>query len=476
MSSERSRDDRSSELDRFTRWFDERTGLAGFVRGTLVKVYPDHWSFLLGEVVLFCFVVLIATGIFLTFFYSPSATPLVYDGSYAPLHGQQVSTAYGSVMRISFDVKAGLVFRQIHHWAANVMLGSLVLHVARVFFTGAFRRPREINWLLGVTLLLLALAAGVTGYSLPDDLLSGTGLRIIYSAALSIPLIGPWLAFLVFGGEFPTAEMIGRLFVFHIMLLPALMIAAITAHIGLVVLQKHSQYRAGWATETNVVGRRLWPGQAFRSTGLFFIVAAVLAALGGLVQVNPIWLYGPFIPYAVSSPAQPDWYLGWLEGALRLAPPFEPVLLGVTIPSVFIPGILIPGIVFTAFMLWPWIEARLTGDHRAHHLLDLPWDARLRFAVGMAMLTFFLVLTVAGGNDVIAAFLRVPVEAVTLTLRPLVIALPVLVAILSYALAREMRSRAFGREAPGPRVLVRTPEGGFREAGHGAADAEADRS
>src|SRR5439155_18444571 len=205
--------------------------------------------------------------------------PLVYDGSYAPLHGQQVSTAYGSVMRISFDVKAGLVFRQIHHWAANVMLGSLVLHVARVFFTGAFRRPREINWLLGVTLLLLALAAGVTGYSLPDDLLSGTGLRIIYSAALSIPLIGPWLAFLVFGGEFPTAEMIGRLFVFHIMLLPALMIAAITAHIGLVVLQKHSQYRAGWATETNVVGRRFWPGQAFRSTGLFFIVAAVLAAL-----------------------------------------------------------------------------------------------------------------------------------------------------------------------------------------------------
>lgn len=446
------------------RWFDERTGLGGLLRGSLVKVYPDHWSFLLGEVVLFCFVVLVATGVFLTFFYSPSTTPLVYDGSYRPLHGQEVSTAYGSVMRISFDVKAGLVMRQIHHWAANVMLGALVLHVARVFFTGAFRRPREINWLLGVSLLIMAIATGVTGYSLPDDLLSGTGLRIIYSSALSIPFVGTWLAFLVFGGEFPTAEMIGRLYVFHIMLLPALMIGAITAHIGLVVLQKHSQYRGPGATERNVVGRRFWPGQTFRSVGLFFIVAAVLAALGGLVQINPVWLYGPFVPHAVTSPAQPDWYVGWLEGALRLAFPFEPVLLGVTIPSVFIPGVLIPGIVFTGFMLWPWIEARLTGDRAAHHLLDLPWDSPLRFGIGMAMLTFFVVLTIAGGNDVIAVFLHVPVEAVTVALQPMVVLLPIAAAVVAYRLAREMQAREQRRQPTGGHRLLRTAEGGFREA------------
>jgi ubiquinol-cytochrome c reductase cytochrome b subunit len=426
-----------TELDRLVTWLDERTGFAGVARHALRKVFPDHWSFLLGEVALFCYVVLVATGVFLTFFFAADSRPVTYEGPYPPLRGAEVSAAFDSVMRLSFEVRAGLLMRQIHHWAAVVFVAAIVIHVCRIFFTGAFRRPREINWLVGVGILLLALLAGFTGYSLPDDLLSGTGLRIAYSVAEGIPFIGPWLAYLIFGGEFPTVELIGRLYVFHIMLIPALMIGGITVHLGILVLQKHTQFPGGRARETNVVGRHFWPGQVFRSTGLFFLIAAVLAAVGGLIQINPIWTYGPFVPYAVSSPAQPDWYIGWLEGSLRLGPNWEPTILGVTIPSLFLPAIVVPTILFGGFTLWPFIEARLSGDHREHHLLQWPWQAPARLAIGSAVLTLFVVLTVAGGNDVLAAFLHVGLEDLTSVLRVLAFVAPVVVAVVAYRLAIE---------------------------------------
>jgi len=426
-----------TELDRLVSWLDERTGFAGVARHALRKVFPDHWSFLLGEVALFCYVVLVATGVFLTFFFAADSRPVTYDGPYPPLRGAEVSAAFDSVMRLSFEVRAGLLMRQIHHWAAVAFVAAIVIHVCRIFFTGAFRRPREINWLVGVGILLLALLAGFTGYSLPDDLLSGTGLRIAYSVAEGIPFIGPWLAYLIFGGEFPTVELIGRLYVFHIMLIPALMIGGITVHLGILVLQKHTPFPGGRARETNVVGRHFWPGQVFRSTGLFFLIAAVLAAVGGLIQINPIWTYGPFVPYAVSSPAQPDWYIGWLEGSLRLGPNWEPTILGVTIPSLFLPAIVVPTILFGGFTLWPFIEARLSGDHREHHLLQWPWQAPARLAIGSAVLTLFIVLTVAGGNDVLAAFLHVGLEDLTSVLRVLVFVAPVVVAAVAYRLAIE---------------------------------------
>ena len=426
-----------TELDRLVTWLDERTGFAGVARHALRKVFPDHWSFLLGEVALFCYVVLVATGVFLTFFFAADSRPVTYEGPYPPLRGAEVSAAFDSVMRLSFEVRAGLLMRQIHHWAAVVFVAAIVIHVCRIFFTGAFRRPREINWLVGVGILLLALLAGFTGYSLPDDLLSGTGLRIAYSVAEGIPFIGPWLAYLIFGGEFPTVELIGRLYVFHIMLIPALMIGGITVHLGILVLQKHTQFPGGRARETNVVGRHFWPGQVFRSTGLFFLIAAVLAAVGGLIQINPIWTYGPFVPYAVSSPAQPDWYIGWLEGSLRLGPNWEPTILGVTIPSLFLPAIVVPTILFGGFTLWPFIEARLSGDHREHHLLQWPWQAPARLAIGSAVLTLFVVLTVAGGNDVLAAFLHVGLEDLTSVLRVLAFVAPVVVGVVAYRLAIE---------------------------------------
>jgi len=464
-------EERLTELERLGRWLDSRTGLAGFARTALRKVFPDHWSFLLGEIALFCFVILLATGTFLTFFFVPSSAPVTYEGPYEPLRGAEVSAAFDSVMAISFEVRAGLLMRQIHHWTALVFVAVVILHLCRVFFTGAFRRPRELNWLVGFTLLALALAEGLTGYTLPDDLLSGTGARITYSAALSVPFIGPWLASLVFGGEFPTEALISRFFVIHILFLPGLFVAGIAAHLGFVVLHKHTQFRGGRARESNVIGPAFWPTQVFVSTGLFFLTAAFMALLGGLVQVNPIWAYGPFDATVVSSPAQPDWYVGWLDGALRIFPAFEPTILGITIPSPFIPGIVIPGIVLTVVALWPFVEARLTGDDREHHLLDRVGDHPVRTATGVAILAFFGVLTLAGGNDVIAFYLSSEVEALTRLFQLLVIVLPIVAWIVAYrvSLARGRRAgtqpgppRPAGR-ARGGTALRRSEGGGFEE-------------
>ena len=269
-------------VKRLVRWFDERLGAARFVRTALNKVFPDHWSFMLGELALYCFVILILTGVYLTFFFTPGTKEVVYNGSYAPLKGVSMSQAYESVLRISFDVRAGLVMRQIHHWAALIFVGAIIAHLMRIFFTGAFRRPRELNWMIGVTLLLLAIANGFTGYSLPDDQLSGTGLRIAYSVVISVPVVGVWTAFLIFGGEFPGNEVLTRFFVIHILIVPAAIAVLLTAHLALLVRQKHTQFRGPARKERNVVGARLWPTFTAKTLGLFFFVFAALVEYAGV--------------------------------------------------------------------------------------------------------------------------------------------------------------------------------------------------
>src|ERR687895_167807 len=426
-------------LRRFVQWIDDRVGASSFTREALNKVFPDHWSFMLGEVALYCFVIIVLTGVFLTLFFDASTSKSIYEGTYEPLNGVEVSDAYRSVVELSFDVRAGLVMRQIHHWSALIFVAAIVLHLCRVFFTGAFRRPREINWMVGVTLLLLALFNGFTGYSLPDDLLSGTGLRIAYSIVLSIPLVGTWLAFLVFGGEFPAPDILSRLLVIHIYLVPLAMAGLITAHLAIVWSQKHTQFPGPGRTETNVVGSVLWPTYAARSIGLLFAIGALVAAMGGLLHINPIWLYGPFIPEAVSSPAQPDWYVGWLEGGLRIFPAWEVELFGFRIPNPFFPGVLLPAVTFALLYAWPFLEARFTGDRAEHHLLNRPRDRPLRTAIGVGVLTFYSVLLLAGSNDIIARFLGVPVTGVTAVLRALVFALPVVTALAAHRVMRALR-------------------------------------
>jgi ubiquinol-cytochrome c reductase cytochrome b subunit len=426
---------------RLARWVDNRLGAARFARTALNKVFPDHWSFMLGELGLYCFVVLVLTGVYLTFFFDPSTRAVIYNGSYEPLRGVEMTEAYRSALELSFDVRAGLVMRQIHHWAALLFLASIAVHLARVFFTGAFRRPRELNWIIGCTLLILAMLNGLFGYSLLDDQLSGTGLRIVYSITLSIPLVGTWAASLLFGGEFPGPDIIQRLYVIHILLVPAAIAVLLAAHLAILVRHKHTHFPGPGRTETNVVGERLWPTYAAKALGLFFLTSAVLAFLGGVFQINPIWVYGPFDPAEVSAASQPDWYMGWLDGALRIMPGWETRVAGFEIPNPFFPGILLAGLTFALLYAWPFLEARVTGDHAEHHVLDRPRQRPVRTALGVATITFYTISFVGGAADVLAATFGLSVNAILWTFRFLVLLAPPVAGWLAYRLCKELSAR-----------------------------------
>src|SRR5581483_7235716 len=305
---------------------------APFVRKTLRYLFPDNWSFLLGEVALYCFIVLVATGTYLALFYQDGTAQVVYHGPYKPLDGQQMTEAYRSVLDISTTVKAGLLIRQTHHWAADVFIAAILLHLIRVFFTGAYRKPRELTYWLGVTMLTVTLLEGYLGYSLADDLLSGMGLAIGYGVALSIPFVGGNLAALLWGGPFPgTHAFFARMYIAHVFLFPLLIATLLVAYLTLVALRHHTQFKQSRReSERKVVGLPTFPAQTPRSLGLAFGVAGVLFLLGGLVQINPIWLWGPYHTYSSTNGAQPDWYLGWLIGGLRLMPHWDFVIGGYT--------------------------------------------------------------------------------------------------------------------------------------------------
>jgi ubiquinol-cytochrome c reductase cytochrome b subunit len=446
-------------VDRLVRALDDRLRTAPLVRRALHKVFPDHWSFMLGEIALYAFVVLVLTGVYLTLFFDPSTAETVYQGGYAPLNGSRTSAAYASTVRLSFDIRSGLLMRQTHHWAALVFVGAIVLHLLRIFFTGAFRKPREINWLIGVTMLALALANGFTGYSIPDDLLSGTGLRIIYSVILSIPWLGDWIAFLMFGGEFPTEEMIPRMYVTHVLIVPVLLAVLIATHLGILVRQKHSQFPGPGYGERNVVGSRLWPSYTVRTLSLFAWVLAVLFLLGGLAQINPVWLYGPFEPAQVTSPAQPDWYVAWGDGALRLFPAVEFTVFGHLVPAPFFPGVVVGLLTFAGLYLWPfaerWFVARGSGTRAVpHQLLDRPRQHPVRIGFGVGALAFYTVLLVAAADDIIAKVLQVSMLDVLSVLRVLVLVLPVPVGVVAYLVTRALRDRADPGAVPDPSARI----------------------
>ena len=384
------------------RFVDERTSAAPLLRKTLRYLFPDHWSFLLGEVALYAFLVLVATGIYLALFYDPSTAKTVYHGSYAPLDGQTMSVAYKSVLDLSLTDKAGLLMRQTHHWAADVFMVAIVMHLMRVFFTGAFRKPRELTWLVGLVLLFTALLEGYLGYSLVDDLLSGMGLAIGYGVGLSIPVIGAPLTLAIFGAPFPgKAEFFSRMYIAHVFLIPVLIATLIGIHVALIMARHHTQFRESRrTTERRIVGVPLFPGQAPRSLALMFFVAGLLFLLGGLIQINPIWQWGPFEPWLGTNGAQPDWYLGWLIGALRLMPSFDVTIGHFTlVPNPFWGGVLFPLVVLGVLGAFPWIERRLTRDRGLHNLADRPRDAPTRTAFGVAFLSWVFLVFVFGAAD-----------------------------------------------------------------------------
>jgi ubiquinol-cytochrome c reductase cytochrome b subunit len=457
-------------------WADERVGASKGVKFLARKIFPDHWSFMLGEVTLYSFVILLLTGTFLTFFFVPSAAETVYNGSYLPLKGQVVSQAYDSTVRLSFDVRGGLLMRQIHHWAALLFVTGMIAHMFRVFFTGAFRKPREINWVIGSILALLALIEGLAGYSLPDDLLSGTGLRITSSIILAIPVVGSYISFFLFGGEFPGEAIIPRFYTIHVLLLPAIFLALIGAHLVMLVIQKHTQFPGPGRTNDNVVGYPLFPIYVAKAGGFFFIVFGVTALMGAIFTINPVWAFGTYDPSPVSAGSQPDWYMGWLDGAVRLTPGFTEFVLGGHTYSfnILIPAVITPGLLTTSMLLYPWIEQWATGDKGEHHLLDRPRNVPTRTGLGVMAISFYVLLWISGGNDIIASAFRLSINDITNTLRLLVFVVPPLTFIVTkricLGLQRKDREKVLhGRETG---TLVRTATGEFYEV-HAPLDAHA---
>ncbi len=426
---------------RMMRSTEQRLGAASGIRATLRYVFPDHWSFLLGEISLYSFIVLVGTGIFLTLYYIPSDAQVTYHGSYALLQGQQMSEAYRSMLNLSFAVPAGLLFRQVHHWAADVFIASIVLHLMRVFFTGAYRKPRDFNYYIGLTMLMLAILEGFAGYSLGDDLLSGMGLAIAYSVALSIPFVGAQLAYLVFGGPFPgSSSFLPRLEIIHVLLIPAALAVLITAHLAMIMRQHHSQFPGPGRRERNVVGTPMWPAYALRSIGLLLAVAAILFICGGLIQINPVWLWGPYHPYLSENGAQPDWYIGWLIGALRLMPNWELATGNHTlIPNPFWGGVLFPLVVFGVMFCWPALERRITGDRLRHDLLDRPRDRPIRTAVGAAFLSWVVIIFAIGSTDQLFVRLDISYKAQIEFWRFGVWVIPIVVFFITRSVCRSLR-------------------------------------
>jgi ubiquinol-cytochrome c reductase cytochrome b subunit len=447
-------------------WADDRLGIATATKKQIRKVFPDHWSFMLGEIALWSFVILLLTGVFLTLWFKPSMGEVVYQGSYDQLRGIPMSEAYASTLNISFDVRAGLLMRQMHHWAAMLFIAAMLVHMMRTFLTGAFRKPRELNWIIGGLLLLLGILEGFAGYSLPDDLLSGTGLRIADGLVKATPVLGSYMSFFMFGGEFPGDVIIPRLYTVHVLLIPGLLLALIGAHMLLLVYHKHTQWPGPGRTEQNVVGYPMMPVYAAKAGGFFFMVFGVVSLMGALMTINPVWRFGPYNPAEVTAGSQPDWYMGIAEGLLRIMPGWETHIWGITLSwNIFLPGQIGPIALFALVLAYPFLEQWITGDKREHHLLQRPRNAPTRTAFLAAMITLYGLLWAAGGNDILATTFHLNLNAITYFMRGAIFVIPVLAFIVAkrwcISLQRHDNDRLLHGYESG--IIMRSPEGEYTE-------------
>ncbi len=455
---------------------DDRFHAAKGIRTFMRKVFPDHWTFLLGEIALYSFIILILTGIFLTLFFQPSMTQVVYHGSYTKLDGVRMSQAYQSTLKLSFDVRGGLLMRQIHHWAADVFLAAIICHLLRIFFTGAYRKPRETNWLIGLGMFTLGIFEGFLGYSMPDDLLSGTGVRIAEGVLLGIPVVGTYLSFFLFGGQFPGDEFVMRFYIIHVLLIPGLLLALVSAHLFLMVHQKHTQMPGLGRTNNNVVGQPSYPYFAIKTGAFFFFVFGVLALLGTFAQINPVWQPGPYTPVAISAGSQPDFYMGFLEGSLRIFPNWTWDIGGHTIAwNVFIPALVILGFLFTVLGVWPFLERWATGDTAYHHVNQRPRNAPTRTGVGIAGVVFYGVMWLEGANDLIAEHLQIPLYTTTEVARYAVFIGPVVAFWVTrrICIGLQRRDAAMLEHGVETGIIQQLPNGGFVEAERPVTEEEA---
>ncbi|MHB1593164.1 MAG: cytochrome bc1 complex cytochrome b subunit [Streptosporangiaceae bacterium] len=455
----------ASRLAAGARSIDDRFGAAPFVRASMRKAFPDHWSFMLGEIALYCFIILIVTGIYLSMFFVPSMSNVVYHGSYRTLDGVAMSESYASTLRISFAIRGGLLIRQIHHWAAVLFVASIVTHLGRIFFTGAFRKPRELNYLVGLAMLALAAAEGFLGYSLPGDALSGTGVRIADGIILSVPIVGTYISFFLFGGQYPGHVFISRFYILHVLLVPGMILGLVTAHLMILWHQGHTQWPGKREKDNTEVGVPLYPVFMAKTGALFLFTFAGLALAAAFAQINPVWLYGPYTPFDVSAGAQPDWYVGIVEGALRMMPNWSTVGLGHTVAwNVFLPGVVLPSLFFVGAGLYPFFEQWVTGDRRYHQVLDRPRNEPTRTAIGAAVVGMGVVLLVAGGDDVISQHLDLSIYGLVDVLRVCFFVVPLATFIITrrvcVGLQRRDR-RAIARGGVETGIITMAPDGGF---------------
>jgi ubiquinol-cytochrome c reductase cytochrome b subunit len=410
----------------------------------LRQARSGRWPFLFAEIALYDLVVLAATGIYLAVFFNPSMTRVIYHGSYGPLRGVPVSQAYESALHISLDMPSGLLIRQIHQWAAVIFVAAVCLQVLQLFFTGGFRRPRRLHWLIWVALLPLGMVEGWTGSILPDDMLSGGSLSLLQAVLQSIPVVGTHLMLLVFGGAVPGHLIIPRFYWLHFLVLPLVMI-------GLLLLARRPA-RQNPAVAT--------------SLAMFFATCGVLTMLGTFAQIDPIWSIGPYQPGATTSGAVPEWYMGFLDGGLRVMPGWEVMIAGHPLTlAVLVPALIVPGAFFTLLAAYPLLESWLTGDHGVHLLPDRPRDAVTRTAIGVAGMTFYGVLWAAAANDQLAYHFHLDLFTVTWAFRVAVFGGPVLAFALTRWICLSLRGREREEAEHGQETgrIVMSPDGGFSE-------------
>jgi len=448
---------------RLARDGDERSGAHGLLADIRGRLFRDRWSVLLGQIALHSFIVVMLSGVFLMFFYDPSTKQVTYHGSYLPLTGTQMSRALASTMAISFEIRGGLLIRQVHHWGTLVMVAVMMLHLLRLFFTGAFRRPRRVNWVIAVLILVVMMAAGFTGAVLPDDMLSGTSLVIFDGAVRSTPVIGTWLSFLLFGGSFP-GHIITLSYVLHAFVLPTVLLSLFIVNRRLARTRSAARHAPPGHTAGNV--RHGLPAFAVTSSGLFLVVTGILVLMAATLTINPIWLYGPADPANASAGAGPEWYLAFLDGALRLVPPdWEFVWLGKT----WTPAVLLPVIAGSAFFVivaaYPYLEAWITADRGNHHDLERPRNNPARTGIGVAGMTYYGVLWAAASADTIAVRFHLTIETVLHGFQVLIILGPIIGFVITRRLcvALQHNEREVMHHGIETGIIIRSPDGGYTE-------------
>ena len=373
-------------------WLEERLHISRLNDKFLRKAFPVHHSFFLGEITLFSLIILILTGVILALSYEPSNS--LVTNSFDPGTAAKpnlIPAAFHSALKIN-AMPFGDMLRRIHHWTANIMVAAAVIHMMRIYFTGAFKKPREINWWIGMMLLIFSALTAVTGYILPYDNYAYNTVKVVYGIVASIPWVGQWVAQAAFAGAFPGEGIIPRIYGYHIMLLPAILIALTAAHMVIMIKQKHTQPQyAKRIAYKKIVGVPLMTQQTPIMLLLALVFAGIIVLFSAFIPVHPVEFFGPPSTTPINN-IKPDWYLLWVFGLLAIIPSFEIHLWGGAIGAEFVGAIVMPTVVLVAMFAVPMLDRARDSQYYAEN----PTNHPVRLAAGVAFMAMLLVMSVAG--------------------------------------------------------------------------------